>query len=88
MRFLILHGWQGSGPEHWQTWLAGRLRAAGHHVQYPELPACDEPWLRWVELGRRRMVIPGSHKGPVVDQYNDKGEWVAPRGEWLLPPKK
>jgi len=21
--FLILHGWGGSGPEHWQTWLAG-----------------------------------------------------------------
>ena len=58
VRFLILHGWQGSGPEHWQTWLAGRLRAAGHHVQYPELPACDEPCPdRWgiafrSELGR------------------------------------
>lgn len=58
MRFLVLHGWQGSGPEHWQTWLVGRLRAAGHHVQYPELPACDEPCPdRWgmafrSELGR------------------------------------
>jgi predicted alpha/beta hydrolase family esterase len=58
VRFLILHGWQGSGPEHWQTWLAGRLRAGGHHVQYPELPACDEPCPdRWgiafrSELGR------------------------------------
>jgi predicted alpha/beta hydrolase family esterase len=58
VRFLILHGWQGSGPEHWQTWLAGRLRAAGHHVQYPQLPDCDEPCPdRWgialrSELGR------------------------------------
>lgn len=43
MRFLILHGWQGSGPDHWQTWLAARLRRAGHHVQYPQLPKCDEP---------------------------------------------
>ena len=25
--YLILHGYQGSGPGHWQTWLAGRLRA-------------------------------------------------------------
>ena len=25
--FLILHGWQGSGPDHWQTWLAERLAA-------------------------------------------------------------
>jgi serine hydrolase len=58
VRFLILHGWQGSGPEHWQTWLAGRLRAAGHHVQYPQLPECDTPCPdRWgialrSELGR------------------------------------
>ncbi|WP_228430494.1 RBBP9/YdeN family alpha/beta hydrolase [Baekduia soli] len=33
----------GLGPEHWQTWLAGRLQAAGAHVQYPDLPACDVP---------------------------------------------
>jgi uncharacterized protein len=58
VRFLILHGWQGSGSEHWQTWLAERLRAAGHHVQYPRLPACDVPCPdRWgiafrSELGR------------------------------------
>jgi uncharacterized protein len=37
-RFLILHGYEGSGPEHWQTWLAGRLRERGAHVRYPELP--------------------------------------------------
>jgi predicted alpha/beta hydrolase family esterase len=42
-RTLILHGWQGSGPEHWQTWLAGRLEDAGAHVQYPRLPDCDVP---------------------------------------------
>ena len=38
MSFLILHGWQGSGPGHWQTWLAGRLRDRGERVSYPELP--------------------------------------------------
>ena len=42
-RFLILHGWQGSGPGHWQTWLAGRLAARGRHVQYPDLPEPDLP---------------------------------------------
>lgn len=40
---LILHGWQGSGPEHWQSWLADRLRDAGHDVRYPRLPDCDHP---------------------------------------------
>jgi predicted alpha/beta hydrolase family esterase len=43
LRALILHGWHGSGPDHWQTWLAGRLRDAGAHVQYPTLPDCEVP---------------------------------------------
>jgi hypothetical protein len=43
LRALILHGWQGSGPEHWQSWLATRLRDRGAHVQYPALPDCDVP---------------------------------------------
>jgi predicted alpha/beta hydrolase family esterase len=41
--FLILHGWQGSGPDHWQTWLAQRLAAAGEHVRFPELPDPEYP---------------------------------------------
>jgi predicted alpha/beta hydrolase family esterase len=43
LRALILHGWQGSGPDHWQSWLADRLRERGAHVQYPALPDCDVP---------------------------------------------
>lgn len=43
LRALILHGWQGSGPDHWQSWLATRLQAAGAHVQFPDLPECDIP---------------------------------------------
>ena len=48
--FLILHGLEGSGPDHWQTWLAGRLRARGEKVSYPHLPDPFDPhpadWLR------------------------------------------
>jgi predicted alpha/beta hydrolase family esterase len=44
--YLILHGYQGSGPGHWQTWLAGRLRAADAQVAYPDLPDADQPQLR------------------------------------------
>jgi len=43
--FLILHGYLGSGPDHWQTWLAGRLRAAGETVAYPDLPDPAAPML-------------------------------------------
>jgi uncharacterized protein len=53
MPFLILHGWQGSGPAHWQAWLAGRLREAGHDVTFPVLPDPDRPvldaWLAALE---------------------------------------
>jgi predicted alpha/beta hydrolase family esterase len=48
--YLILHGYQGSGPGHWQTWLAGRLRSGDAAVHYPDLPDADAPQLRsWLE---------------------------------------
>jgi predicted alpha/beta hydrolase family esterase len=49
--FLILHGWQGSGPEHWQSWLAQRLADAGEDVRYPDLPDADHPEVdAWAEV--------------------------------------
>ena len=54
--FLILHGLAGSGPEHWQQWIAGRLRAAGAAVRFPDLPDPDAPqpdaWLATLERER------------------------------------
>ena len=54
--FLILHGLAGSGPGHWQQWIAGRLRAAGAEVRFPDLPDADAPepgaWL--ATLARER----------------------------------
>jgi predicted alpha/beta hydrolase family esterase len=48
--FLILHGLEGSGPGHWQTWLAARLRADNERVAYPDLPDADLPSLHsWRE---------------------------------------
>jgi predicted alpha/beta hydrolase family esterase len=48
--YLILHGYLGSGPGHWQTWLAGRLRATEAAVYYPDLPDAESPQLRsWLE---------------------------------------
>jgi uncharacterized protein len=43
--FLILHGLQSSGPGHWQTWLAARLRADAERIAYPDLPDADLPSL-------------------------------------------
>ena len=52
--YLILHGYLGSGPGHWQTWLAGRLRSSDAAVYYPDLPDADAPQLSsWLDaLGR------------------------------------
>jgi uncharacterized protein len=41
--FLILHGLSGSGPGHWQRWLAERLAQDGHAVRFPDLPDPDKP---------------------------------------------
>jgi predicted alpha/beta hydrolase family esterase len=41
--FLILHGLGGSGPGHWQRWIAERLGDAGHQVRFPDLPDPDTP---------------------------------------------
>jgi serine hydrolase len=60
--FLILHGLGGSGPGHWQTWLAARLRAAGERVAYPDLPDADMPSLvQWREtLDGELSALPGA----------------------------
>jgi predicted alpha/beta hydrolase family esterase len=59
--FLILHGYEGSGPEHWQSWLAGRLRSAGELVSYPDLPSPFAPELpAWrAALAAELRALPG-----------------------------
>jgi predicted alpha/beta hydrolase family esterase len=41
--FLLLHGLDGSGPDHWQHWLADRLVADGADVRFPDLPDAADP---------------------------------------------
>ena len=36
--FLILHGWGGNKPEHWQEHLVRGLTEAGADVRYPKMP--------------------------------------------------
>jgi hypothetical protein len=44
-QFLLVHGYTGSGPEHWQRWLARRLSDRGFDVHFPEFPRPDSPRL-------------------------------------------
>lgn len=46
---LILHGWGGNKPEHWQEHLATTLTEAGERVLYPKLPDPTAPNLAlWI----------------------------------------
>lgn len=40
---LLLHGNTGSGPAHWQSWLAGELAGLGVDVDIPRLTDPDRP---------------------------------------------
>src|SRR3954466_4959482 len=63
--YLILHGYQASGPGHWQTWLAGRLRSGEATVAYPDLPDADAPQLEtWLEA--LDGALPALSEPPVV----------------------
>ena len=42
---VVLHGWRGSEPEHWQSWLVDQLHASERQVRYPTLPDPDQPQL-------------------------------------------
>src|SRR4051794_17811605 len=59
--FLILHGWTGSGVEHWQSRLALALRRARERVLYPELPDPDEPQRdRWLAALDEQLAVAGA----------------------------
>lgn len=58
--FLIIHGLGGSGPDHWQSWLADKLIQRGHHVVFPTFSNMNHPnkevWLQ--ELSSTIEKIP------------------------------
>jgi predicted alpha/beta hydrolase family esterase len=41
--FLVLHGWGGNKPTHWQEILVGKLKEAGKRVHYPKMPEPTAP---------------------------------------------
>lgn len=47
--YLIVHGYGGSGPEHWQAWLYDKLKSSGEIVYFPSLPDPNSPNLNeWI----------------------------------------
>lgn len=68
MHVLMLHGWTGSGPQHWQRWLAAELVKREVTVDFPDLPAADTPsCAEWLAVLRERMAsVPPSDELVVV----------------------
>ncbi|MFZ7945009.1 RBBP9/YdeN family alpha/beta hydrolase [Neobacillus sp. 19] len=66
--FLIIHGLGGSGPNHWQTWLAHELTERNYHVSYPTFSHFDSPnksvWL--AELDAAIQTLPAGHQLTVI----------------------
>ena len=88
MRVLILHGLGGSGPEHWQAWLADQLRDRGEDVAFPDLPDPDaprlEPWLAALEAERRPGDVVVCHSLACCLWLHHRSRGGAPAARTLL----
>jgi predicted alpha/beta hydrolase family esterase len=66
--YLILHGWGGNKPAHWQEHLVGKLEAAGKTYYYPKMPEPTAPNLEaWQETLQGVLdTITEAHPGASV----------------------
>jgi predicted alpha/beta hydrolase family esterase len=66
--FLILHGWGGNKPAHWQEHLSARLTEAGKIVRYPKMPHPIAPELTlWqAALSKELGAIASEYPGALV----------------------
>jgi predicted alpha/beta hydrolase family esterase len=54
---VIVPGWHGSGPDHWQSWLEGELAAADRHTRRPDFADLDRPDLgQWLDALRAALA--------------------------------
>jgi len=78
-RFLILHGIENHRPpEHWERWLAERLRDRGEQVIYPQLPNPDAPrFADWEALLHAELEMLGGGERIVVSHSLGTSLWLA-----------
>src|SRR5581483_8123683 len=53
---VVIPGWQGSGPGHWQTWLEEQLQADGRTTCRPGFADLDRPELADWLAGLRAVL--------------------------------
>ncbi|MFN8543625.1 MAG: alpha/beta fold hydrolase [Candidatus Binatia bacterium] len=73
---LIVHGYDGSGPGHWQRWLAAELARRDVPVAFPELPSPTAPDRdAWVSALAAEIAAAGGE--PVTLVCHSLGCWAA-----------
>lgn len=71
---IIVHGYDGSGPGHWQRWLQQELERRGTPVAFPDLPDPSAPRKdAWVAVLARLLDAAPS---PVVFVCHSLGCWA------------
>ena len=54
---VLVPGWNGSGPGHWQVWLGDQLTEAGREVRWPAFADVDHPELPdWLDALRASLA--------------------------------
>ncbi len=94
--FLLLHGYGGTHPEHWQGYLENNLKEEGRNVLFPIFPNPSEPkldeWLPFLESELREvnsseLVIAAHSLGcSLWLQYIAKHPEVKPKKIFLVSP--
>ncbi|MBB5857483.1 RBBP9/YdeN family alpha/beta hydrolase [Amycolatopsis umgeniensis] len=80
---LLLHGFGGSGPSHWQRWLREELAQRGVGWDFPELPEPDRPVLaHWLAVLRDRLSAVPDGEVVVVAHSCACTLWLHHTREW------
>lgn len=94
--FLLLHGYGGTHPEHWQSYLKNNLKEKGHDVLFPSFPNSDSPkldeWIHFLENGLKGIdpnsLVVGAHSlgCPLWLHYIAKHAYIEPIKTFLVSP--
>ncbi len=94
--FLLLYGYGGTHPEHWQGYLANRLKDGGQNVLFPDLPNADRPkldkWMDYLEqelkdIDSSDLVVAAHSLGCTLWlQYIAKHPDIKPKKVFLVSP--
>lgn len=72
---VIVHGYEGSGPGHWQRWLHDELKGLAQPVLFPELPHPTAPEKdAWVDTLSRILDQRGT--SPITFVCHSLGCWA------------